>query len=75
MPRARQKRPITAQRVEKVLDTLAWIMSRSKNAHLGVPLWKRLEAELAELQDNEAIIAAARDRFRQSQDRTEARSS
>jgi hypothetical protein len=75
LARARQTRPVTAQRVEDALDTLAWLMSRSKNAHLGVPLWKRLESELADLRDSEAIMAAARERFRRSLDRTEARSS
>ncbi len=66
---------MTVADVERMLDKLAWIMSKSRFAHMGPPLWRRLESELAELRDAEAIISAARDRFRRSQDRTEARSS
>lgn len=61
----RRKKPITAERVERALDTLAWIISRSgPDAHLGAPLWKRLEAELARLREEEEIVAAARARVR-----------
>lgn len=75
MARPRKKQPVTIERAERALDILAWIMSWSKNAHLGVPLWRKLEEGLAELRDNEEVIAAARERFRQSKHQTEARSS
>ena len=75
MPQKRHDTPVTAKDVEEMLDKLAWIMAKSRFAHLGPPLWRRLEAELAELQDAQAIIDTARERFRRSQDQTEARSS
>jgi hypothetical protein len=58
----RKKQPVTAARVEAALDTLAWIMSKSRNANLLVPIWKRLEGELERLKDEEAVVAAARAR-------------
>lgn len=75
MARKRRSTPVTVADVEEMLDKLAWIMSKSKLAYMGPPLWRRLEAELAELRDAEAIIGAARERFKRSQNRTEARSS
>lgn len=75
MSRPRKKQPVTIERAERALDILAWIMSWSKNAHLGVPLYRKLEEGLAELRDNEEVMAAARERFKRSQDQTEARSS
>jgi len=59
----RKKKPITAARVEAGLDTLAWIMSKSRNASMLVPLWKRLQAELERLQEEESVVAAARARL------------
>lgn len=70
-PRPRQKRPITAERVESALDTLAWVISRAgSDANLLAPIWKRLEAERDRLVEEEAIINAARDRLKRSMDRT-----
>jgi hypothetical protein len=63
--RPRRRKPVTAERVEKALDTLAWIMSKSgHDAHLAVPLWKRLESELERLKEEEAVIAAATSRLK-----------
>lgn len=75
MPSRARKKPMTAARVERCLDILAGIMAGAgQNAHLGVPLWKRLERELERLRDEEAVIAAARARLTRSTGRTEARS-
>lgn len=73
----RRRKPIRidAAVVERCLDTLAEIMDRAGNrAHLAVPLWKRLESELARLREDEAVVEAARARLRQSPDRMEAQS-
>lgn len=75
MAKSRARKPLTIERAERALDILAWIMSGSSNAHLGVPLWRKLEEGLAELRDNEAVVNAARERFKRSQDQTAARSS
>ena len=58
----RKPEPITAGRVENALDILAWVMSKSRNANRMVPLWKRLEGELARLREEEEIVAVARAR-------------
>ena len=65
---------MTAADVELMLDKLAWIMSKSKLAHMGAPLWRRLEAELAELREAEAIVQAARERAKRSKDQRAAQS-
>ncbi|GGA63673.1 hypothetical protein [Pelagibacterium lentulum] len=70
--RPRQKQPVTAADVERALDKLAWVMSRSRNPGLGAPLWKRLESELERLREEEAIVAAAQARLKRSKDRTAA---
>lgn len=71
--RPRQKKPVTAERVERALDTLAWIISKAgPDAHMGAPLWRRLEAELERLRGEEEIIAAAQARLKRSKDRTAA---
>lgn len=66
-PRPRKPKKITAERVELYLDKLAEIMANAgADAHLGVPLWKRLESELARLREEEAVVAAAKERLRRS---------
>ncbi|MBN9067391.1 MAG: hypothetical protein J0H60_13295 [Rhizobiales bacterium] len=71
----KKRRKITAADVERFLDKLAEIMSKAgADAHLGVPLWKRLERELERLREEEAIVAAARERVTRSRERMEARS-
>lgn len=71
MPRRRKHTPkITAARVELYLDKLAEVMSwAGDNAHLGVPLWKRMEKELERLREEEAVVNAARARLTRSTDR------
>ncbi|WP_157188121.1 hypothetical protein [Nitratireductor pacificus] len=72
MARRRRTPPkVTAARVELYLDKLAEVMSwAGENAHLGVPLWKRLEKELERLREEEAVVDAARARLTRSTDRT-----
>ncbi|MBN9078565.1 MAG: hypothetical protein BGN87_00365 [Rhizobiales bacterium 65-79] len=71
----KKRRKITAADVERFLDKLAEIMSKAgADAHLGVPLWKRLERELERLREEEAIVAAARDRVTRSRDQRAERS-
>lgn len=60
--RPAKRKPITAARVEQALDNLADLMSKSKHAQMLVPIWKRLERELARLHDEEAVIAMAKSR-------------
>jgi hypothetical protein len=72
--RPKPRKPVTASDVEGMMDKLAWLMSKSKTPHLGVPLWDRLERELERLRAEEATVARAMERLRRSPDRTEARS-
>lgn len=74
MPRSRKK-PMTAARVERAIDTLASVMATAgPDAPLLIPIWKRLQTELERLKDEEAILSAARARVTQSQDQTATRS-
>jgi len=66
----RKPKPVTAARVEAALDRLAEIMAASKRPHLGVPLYRRFEAELARLREEEATVEAARARARRLPGRT-----
>lgn len=73
--RARKPRRYTATDVERGLDKVAWLMSKSRNAHLLVPVWQRLERERDRLIGEEAVIDAARLRAAtRSMHRTEAQS-
>lgn len=75
MARRPRPEPITAARVERALDTLAWVMSKAgAEASMAAPLYKRLEAELVRLTDQESTLDAARHRITRLRDRTEARS-
>lgn len=70
------KAPANAARYEDYLDKLAEIMARAgPRAIVYAPLWKRLERERDRLREEEAIVAAARDRLTRSQDRMAGRSS
>ncbi|MFC7064866.1 hypothetical protein [Brucella rhizosphaerae] len=66
MARSRKKPPITAERVENALDTLANIMAGAPKgeAVLMVPLWKRLESELERLRDAEDVVTKALNRVK-----------
>lgn len=69
------KGPITAARLERCLDKLAVVMSReSDGGAWALPLYRRIEADIAEQRAIEAALAEARDRARRSKDRRAARS-
>lgn len=60
MKRPRKPKPITAARVEAAIETLEWLMSKSRNAHMLVPQWKWFTSELERLRESESIIEAAK---------------
>lgn len=66
------KRPVTAERIEQYLDKLAQMMAAADPParELLIPIWQRLERELASRQETSAILAAADARLRRSKDRT-----
>jgi hypothetical protein len=65
--------PLTSAEIERHLDLVAWLMDKaSGKAHLFLPIWRRLELELAKQKEAETMIEAARQRLRRSQDRTAA---
>jgi len=69
-------KPITAERIERALDKLAWALTVLPRDEAGraACLWKFLEDELQKKREEEAIIAAARDRLTRSRNQTGARS-
>jgi hypothetical protein len=57
--------PITAARLERALDRVAFIMSRRRDGGAGfLPLYRRIEADIAEQRAVEDALEAARDRAR-----------
>ena len=68
--------PITAERIEQYLDFLAGVMAKAgRHAEGFLPIWRRLELELAKRREVEALLAAAKARLTRSTDQTAARSS
>lgn len=69
--------PITIETLEAALDRLAVIMSEARDGGLTyLPIWQRLERELAALRDQDDAMAGVRARLaRLSSDRTSKRSS
>ncbi|MEJ1118844.1 hypothetical protein V9K92_10250 [Phyllobacterium sp. CCNWLW109] len=65
---------ITAAKIEECLDKLAFFMNRSKDPSAYLPIWKRLENELAMRRDVDDMLAVARARLKQSKHQTGARS-
>ncbi len=76
MLKPKRKKPITSERIEKALDILAGIMAKAprEEAALAVPLWRRLEAELEKIREEEDVINLALNRLKRSKDQTAARS-
>lgn len=67
--------PVTATRLERCLDRLAYIMSRRDDGGAGfLPLYRRIEADIVEQRAIEDALAEARLRAKRSRDRTAARS-
>jgi hypothetical protein len=57
--------PITAVRLEHCLDRLAFIMSRRADGGVGfLPLYRRIERDIAEQRAVEDALAQARERAR-----------
>lgn len=69
--------PITAARLERALDRVAFIMSRRKDGGAGfLPLYRRIEADIAEQRAVEDALEAARERAKRARaSRTQAASS
>jgi hypothetical protein len=69
--RPRQPEPVTAERIEKALDGLAQIMVDAGAAGRAyLPLFQRLERELAEMRAVDDAMAAVVARARRSTGRT-----
>ena len=67
--------PVTAARLERCLDRLAFIMSRRSNGGAEfLPLYRRIERDIEEQRAIDAALDQARDRARRSRDRTATRS-
>lgn len=67
----RREKPITPERIERALDRLAQIMvDLGPDGPQCLPIYERLEQELAALQVTEYKMAAVRDRLTRSSRRT-----
>jgi len=70
----RPEKPITIERIERALDRLAEIMvDLGGDGPRCLPIYRRLEQELAALRETENEMSAVRERVRRSKDRTAAR--
>lgn len=75
MTETRDIGPITAARLERCLDRCALIMSRERDGGAWLlPLYRRIEADVAEQRAVEEALSKARERARRSRDRTAAQS-
>jgi len=72
-----KRKPTTLQDIEDGLDLVARRMAAvgPKQAELYLPIWRALTREQAQRVEAKSLLAAAAERFKQSKDRTEARSS
>ena len=67
--------PITAARLERCLDRIAEIITADRDGgRVYLPIYARLECELAEHHAAEELMAAAQQRVRRLRDRMIARS-
>lgn len=75
MPARRdQSEPITVERIERALDTLALVMVQSgEEGSVYLPIYQRLERELTELRAEEDAMSRVLARVRRSMARTEGR--
>lgn len=53
-------REVSLAELDNMIAKLAWVITESKNAHLGTPLWQRFERERAEMMEHKRALAAAR---------------
>lgn len=66
-------RPVTVERIERGLDTLALAIERAgKKGRLYLPIFERLESERDRLLAENDIMARVQERLRRSSDRTSA---
>lgn len=69
-------RPVTAERIERVLDRVAEIIvSRGDKGEAWLPLYDHLERALQDYQARKERIAIVHERVKRLQDRTAVRSS
>lgn len=69
--RPHRPEPVTAERIERALDGLARIMVDAGAAGRAyLPIFVRLERELADMRDADDAMAAVLDRVKRSTDRT-----
>lgn len=55
--------PLTVEEIERHLDLVAYLMEKArKDATRYLPIWRRVNLELAKQQEIEMILASARDR-------------
>jgi len=67
--------PIMAARIERCLDRIAEIIATDRDGgRVYLPIYARLERELAEHRAAEDLLAAVHERVRRLQDRMAARS-
>lgn len=65
--------PLTVEEIEDHLDFVAGRMQKAgRDAELFLPIWRRLELELAKRREADALLAAARARLTRSTDRSAA---
>lgn len=76
MTSAHKPQPVTAERIENALDTLARLMiDLGPEGERCIPIFERLEQELAAIKSGQDKMSAVRDRLKRSQDRTAVRPS
>lgn len=69
-------KPITTERIERGLDTLAtWMVKLGDKGVECLPIYERLERELEALKAKNSQMAAVHARVKQSKDRRAVRSS
>ncbi|SHN18599.1 hypothetical protein [Roseibium suaedae] len=60
MSRRQSSKPITIERVAAALIKLAWLIERTPEGEKFLPLFERLENELAALQDKQDTMSRVR---------------
>lgn len=55
--------PVTVEEIERHLDTLARLIEKAgSDAHLYIPIWRRVKLELAKQREIDAIFAEVKER-------------
>lgn len=75
MTTAARTKPVTIDRIERAMDGLAAIILAWKDdGKVFLPIYARLERELAQMRENDRMMSDITDRVRRSRDRTAGRS-